>query len=280
MQETAGVLHRSGSTIHYWVAGHKRAPLVAFTHGTSMDHRMFAPQLDAVWDAGYRTLRWDMRGHGRSRPIGTTPFTLANVTEDLLALLDSLLLGRQVCLVGHSLGGHVSQQIVFQRPDRVAALVLVGSTCLTLPAHPWRAVSSACLPLVQRFRTGMTLRHRYARTTAIVPAVQTYAFEATDQFSKGELITVWRAGTTRVRAQPGYRIEQPVLLLHGEYDVRSRISKIAPKWASRDPRCEYEVIRRAGHHANQDNPASFNAILLEFLARHVPLPRGLRSPGH
>ena len=275
MQETAGVLHRSGSTIHYWVAGHHRAPLVAFTHGTSMDMRMFAPQLQAVWDAGYRTLRWDMRGHGRSRPIGTVPFTLANVGDDLLALLDSLLMGRQACLVGHSLGAHVSQHVVFARPERIAALVLVGSTCVTVPARPWRTVLSASSPMVQRLRTGMALRHRLARASAVDPAVQTYAFEATDQFSKSELISVWRASTTRIRAHPGYRIEQPLLLTHGEYDFRRRVSRFAPKWAARDPRCEYEVVRRAGHHANQDNPAAFNAILVEFLARHFPIPRGL-----
>jgi len=42
------VLERSGSRIHYWLAGPEEGRLVAFTPGATMDHRMFAPQVSAV----------------------------------------------------------------------------------------------------------------------------------------------------------------------------------------------------------------------------------------
>ena len=276
MHETAGVLQRSGSSIHYWVAGPKRAPLIAFTHGGSMDHRMFEPQLQPVWDAGYRTFRWDIRGHGRSRPFGKLPLTLTSVAEDLIELLDSLLLGRQACLVGQAFGGQVAQQVLLQRPERVAALVVVGAGCLTLPLSPPRAWAARWLPLVRGLRSAGELRHRLARSAAVVPAVQTYAFEAAERLTRRELVAVGRAAASVVRPEPGYRIEQPVLLVHGEHDRMGRVRRAAPTWAARDPRCRYEVIREAGHQANQDNPATFNRILLEFLGEHVPVPRGIR----
>ncbi|WP_227357110.1 alpha/beta fold hydrolase [Haladaptatus salinisoli] len=40
-----GQLRRSGSEIHYWITGPEDGPLVACTHGASMDHRMFDPQV-------------------------------------------------------------------------------------------------------------------------------------------------------------------------------------------------------------------------------------------
>lgn len=275
MQETAGILERSGTSIHYWVAGPSRAPLLAFTHGASMDHRMFERQLPVVWEAGYRTLRWDVRGHGRSRPFGPLPWTLASVADDLLALLDNLLLGRQVCLVGHAFGGQVAQQVVFQRPESVAAMVIVGSRCLTVPMPAWHSWSARGAALTGRLRSASALRHQLARAAAIVPAVQTYAFEATHRLSKGELVRVGRAGAAVIRAAPGYRIDQPVLLTHGEFDRTRHVVRSAATWAARDPRCRYEVIRRAGPHAHQDNPTAFNQLLVQFLAAHVPLPRGL-----
>jgi 3-oxoadipate enol-lactonase len=275
MEEISGILQRSGSAIHYWIAGPKRAPMVAFTHGASMDHRMFAAQLQSVWEAGYRTLRWDIRGHGRSKPLGKAPLTVADLADDLQALLDNYLLGRQVCLVGQALGGQVAQQIVLSRPERVAALVLIGTSCVTFPAGSWRAWASAWSRTGRRLRTSRTLRQRLARTSGIVPAVQTYAYDATQRLSRSELLAALRAGAGRIRSEPTYRIEQPLLLVHGEYDETRGVRRTALRWAARDPRCRYEVIRRAGHLAHQDNPSAFNRLLLDFLAEHFPLPRGL-----
>jgi 3-oxoadipate enol-lactonase len=272
VEEIAGVLERSGSAIHYWVAGPRRAPMVAFTHGASMDHRMFAAQLPAVWDAGYRTLRWDIRGHGESKPLGKAPLTQRDVAEDLQTLLDNHLLGRQVCLVGQALGGQVSQHIVYERPERVAALVVVGATCVTLPGRAWAPGSSRA---GRWLRSGGAIRQRVARASGIVPAVQTYAYDATERLSKGELRAALAAGAGKIRSDPAYRIEAPLLLVHGEHDAMRGVRRLAPRWAARDPRCRYEVIRRAGHLAHQDNPTAFNRLLLEFLAEHFPLPRGL-----
>lgn len=64
------ILDRSGSEIHYWVTGLEDGPLVAFTHGATMDYRMFDPQVGPVVNAGYRVLTWNVRGHRRSKPIG------------------------------------------------------------------------------------------------------------------------------------------------------------------------------------------------------------------
>ncbi|WP_202805923.1 alpha/beta fold hydrolase [Actinopolymorpha alba] len=276
MPETAGVLERSGSAIHYWFAGPRRGPLLAFTHGTCMDHRMFEPQLRPVWGAGYRTVRWDVRGHGRSKPIGKLPLTVGDIADDLLALLDNLVAGSQFFLVGQSLGGHVAQELTFRHPERVAGLALIGCTCRTLQAAPWRAWARKLPPRVARLRSTSHLRHRVARSAAIVPDVQTYAFEAAERLSRSELLAVRRAAAGAAHPKPGYRIEQPLLLTHGEYDRTPGVAKEAPAWADRDPRCRYEVIPRAGHLAHQDNPTAFNRVLLEFLTEHYRLPRPVR----
>lgn len=46
-----------------------------------------------------------------------------------------------------------------------------------------------------------------------------------------------------------------------------QIAKIAPQWAAREPNCQYEIIPNARHFAILDDPAFFNRLLVDFLAK-------------
>ena len=112
-----------------------------------------------------------------------------------------------------------------------------------------------------------------ATSLAISPGVRAYAREAMGALSKQEFLVVWGAVTRVPRPRPGYRIEHPLLLTHGDQDRTGTISRSAPAWAARDPRARYEVIPHARHNANQDSPAFFNRVLVEFLVEHAPAGR-------
>ncbi len=86
-------------------------------------------QLEA-WDglvpllgaAGYRVVRYDMRGWGRS----TTDDVEFSHRADVIALLDHLAIGR-VAIVGNSMGGVHSFDTAIEYPERVVAIVGVGA---------------------------------------------------------------------------------------------------------------------------------------------------------
>lgn len=236
------VLHRAGSRIHYWLGGASGGPLVALSHGASMDHCMFDSQLDALTQAGYRTLTWDVRGHGLSKPLGDEPVTIADMAADLLAILDEVDERGPVCHLGQSLGGYIAQRIVFDCPERVAALVVIDATCATLPIARWERWALASSPTWFRLWPENHLRRIIARSTAATPEVQEYALEANRQLTKREFVAVWRAVAAAIHPEPGYRIEQPLLLTHGDRDRTGNVAEVSPTWAARDPRCRYEVI--------------------------------------
>ena len=68
MTTRARILDRSGCKVHYWVEGVEYAPVVMLTHGATLDHRMFDPQMASL-TAKFRTIRWDLPGHGLSKPV-------------------------------------------------------------------------------------------------------------------------------------------------------------------------------------------------------------------
>lgn len=258
-----GVLERSGSRIHYWLAGPEQGLLVAFTPGATMDHRMFDAQVSAVVEAGYRALTWDPRGHGLSKPIGSG-FSVAAVSEDLIAILERLG-AREAFLVGQSLGGNVAQELVFRHPERVLGLVVIGCTCNTILPSKLGLLALKASPLAFRLWPYGDLKRRTAKNVSARPDVQEYARGAIDRVSRKEFLTIWKAVAQTLHEEPGYRIERPLLITHGDKDRLGNISKIAPDWTARDPNSRYVVIPRAGHNANQDNPTFFNRLLLQFL---------------
>ncbi|QVQ50868.1 alpha/beta hydrolase [Spiractinospora alimapuensis] len=264
-------IERSGARIRYWVDGPEDGPLVVLTHGASMDHRMFDAQLPVLHETGYRTLTWDLRGHGASKPIGDGSLTVRTMSDDLLAVLDAVGHCAPVCLVGQSLGGYVAQEMEFAHRDRVSVLVIIGSTCVTLPVRRWEEWALRSSPWWFRVWPYENLRRVISRATAVTPAVRAYAYEATGALTKTEFVAVWRAVATSLHPDPQYTVTIPLLLTHGDGDGTGNIAASTPQWAARDTHARYEVIPNAGHNANQDNPEAFNELLVDFLTEHYPV---------
>ena len=266
-------LRVDGCDLHYWLIGPETAAVVVFTAGASADRRLFLPQVPDI-SQRYRMLLWDARGHGLSQPAGELP-TAQRVAADLVALLDHLELNH-VALVGQSFGGMVSQELISRQPGRIRAAVLLGTTSLTLPLS-WRdRVGLALSPWLVR----LCPKPLFRRLTPIAVAITKPARRAFREMLEGlspQVINMIYAGVAAsMRLEPGYRLELPVLICHGDKDRLGNIARTNREWSAREPRAELAVIPDAGHNANMDNPLVFNRWVLDFLDRtmssHAPEP--------
>jgi len=263
-----GTVERSGSTIHYWLHGPKGRPLVTLTHGATMDHRMFDAQIPALAEE-YRVLTWDVRGHGQSQPIGDH-FSMAAAVDDLLALMQ--LAGYdQAVLAGQSMGAYIAQNFVVRYPERALALVSIGSTNITRRYSLLDRVGLLLTPPTLRVWPYEHLKRLVAQTTAISPQARSYAYQAISQVGQRDFANIMDAVARGLSYLPDYRIPVPALLTHGDQDNTGKIKAYARQWADSQPNARYVVIPDAGHNANQDNPAFFNRLLLDFLHEHVPV---------
>jgi len=256
------VVNRKGCPIHYWLAGQTDKPLIVFTHGATMDHHMFDAQVNILVQK-YRVLTWDVRGQGESQPTGEG-FSIAGSVEDLLSFIDELGY-KEAVFVGQSMGGYIAQELVFRYPKRVRALVIIGSTCITLKLSIGETAAIKLSPAIFHLYPEKVLKRQIAKASAVKPEVQAYVYDATSKVAKGDFISIWIELVRCLHYEAQYKITCPLLLTHGEHDRTGNIKKIAPIWAARDLQCQYTVIPNAGHCANQDNPEFFNSVLTDFL---------------
>jgi 3-oxoadipate enol-lactonase len=99
---------------------------VVLLHEGVVDSRIWDPVMPLLGDR-LRVVRYDQRGFGRS----PSPAGAYSVAGDLISVLDAVEVER-AALVGCSRGGGIALTAALERPERVSALVLVGSG---LPGH-------------------------------------------------------------------------------------------------------------------------------------------------
>ncbi len=124
-------IEANGINIHYELSGKEKAPVVVLSHSLACSQVMWWPQIELL-ESHFRVLRFDTRGHGQSQaPEG--PYTLEQLVDDAIGLLDALKLDR-VYWVGLSMGGMIGQGLALRDQSRLNTLVL-ADTAAVIPAE-------------------------------------------------------------------------------------------------------------------------------------------------
>ncbi|WP_404386413.1 3-oxoadipate enol-lactonase [Knoellia locipacati] len=96
----------------------------------------------SMWDAQVpelsrvaQVVRYDVRGHGES-PVVPGPYSLDDLADDVIALLDRLGLAK-VHFVGLSLGGMTGMRLAARNPERVDRLVVLCTSPRLEPTQGW-----------------------------------------------------------------------------------------------------------------------------------------------
>jgi 3-oxoadipate enol-lactonase len=121
-------LHPPGESIvevpggRLFVTSGGEGPAIVLLHAGIVDSRAWDPLVPHLVSAGFRAIRYDRRGFGRSE---TDDVAFSN-RADLVAVLDALEIDR-ACLVGNSQGGQIAADTAIEFPGRVSSLVLVSA---------------------------------------------------------------------------------------------------------------------------------------------------------
>jgi len=108
--------------VDHTVDGPEDAPVVVLSNSLGATRGMWDPQVPALAER-YRVVTYDTRGHGSS-PAPAGPYTLDDLVDDLVALLDRLGAAR-AHVAGLSLGGMTAMRLAAREPSRVQRLAVL-----------------------------------------------------------------------------------------------------------------------------------------------------------
>lgn len=242
-------------------------PVVLFVHGIGYTRKKWEPQIEPVARAGYRAVRFDLRGFGDSEtPPGK--YTMRDFLGDLVALTDALGLG-EVHLVGHSLGGMIAQKYVLEHPERVRSLTLASTT-----SHNGRRGSAFARFMVMFAERGFDAVMADDALRRDAEAVLAEAFGAAVPLSmlrrgleepSAARANAWRACIDFSAKDELANVRCPVLVFHGTADTLIPF-KAGELVAQGIPGARFVREEGAGHSLPKERAESFNRELIGFLA--------------
>ena len=257
-----------GTRIHYEVTGKSGATPVLMIQGLGASKNAWNLQRIAM-ATRFRIISFDNRGAGRSdKP--TEPFTLEQMADDALAVLDAA--GIETAhVVGASMGGVISQIIAVKYPHRVRSLTLVCTACRN---HPWRQ------DLLQTWaktaeEKGMIEVGKEAAQWVMSPRSFRRLVPAFTWMGPLAALRPRHSFVSQIHAILDTRedlvdqlstITAPTMVIVGNQDILTPRGD-SEEIAERIPNSELVVISGAAHGLMMEHSSTFNKILIEFLQR-------------
>lgn len=246
----------AGARLYYEERGSGEA--LVFLHGASWDLHQWDRQAEHF--AGrYRVVTMDARGHGRSSlpPGEVAPEAF---WQDVRALLEHLGIERAI-LCGLSLGGHTALQTAIYAPERVRALVLIGTPC----TNRFNLYEKICVPINR-----VCIRHMPMKWVAwcIAAALggdrasREYILRTVGALEHDGFDRVWKAATSMESRDALGKVSCPTLILIGDRDaLTGRQQRVLHEGIAGS---KLVTILHANHGTNLDNPEQVEREMESF----------------
>jgi non-heme chloroperoxidase len=272
---TVGSENSSDVTIYY--EDHGSGPPVVLIHGYPLNSDSWERQEPELLGAGYRVIRYDRRGFGKSsRP--TTGYDYDTFAADLNALLEQLRLD-DVVLVGFSMGtGEVTRYLGTYGSARVRRAVLFGAIppfVLKTDDNP-EGVDGAVFDGIK----AAVVKDRYAyfkdffdnfyNVDKLAPErISEQALQASFNVAAGAsphasyaCVDTW---LTDFRADLP-KIDVPVLVMHGTEDRILPFESTAKRLPALVENLKLIPVEGGPHNIGWTHPEKVNPALLEFIS--------------
>jgi len=240
---------------------------IVFLHGFPFDKSMWQAQLTCLKNT-QRAIAYDIRGFGKSTGE-KTHLSIPLFATDLIAFMDELKIEKAI-LCGLSMGGFIALNAIKRFPERFEALILCDTQCI---ADTPEVKKNRLTAIQQINRDGAaTFNEKFVKSifhpdsltdkTALVEGLRQVIFANTkDIITAGLTALAERSETCSTLAA----IRVPTLLICGRADKVTPLSESEFMHAHIEG-AHLKIIENAGHVSNLEQPAAFNAHIMEFLA--------------
>ena len=252
----------NGSTFNYRIDG-EAGPWVMLSHGLATDLSMW-DELAAALKGGYRVLRYDARGHGASA-APAADYSLDQLVDDAAGILDALDV-KKTYFAGLSMGGMVGLGLMIRHPQKIKGAVIADSRHTTTPEFTiaWHDRIAA----VRKSGIEAVVASTVSRWSSEGLATRNPAAVARMEKMVRNTSVNGYCGCAAALAQLNYgsrlnEIIAPTLIMCGDED-HGAPPENSRQMAAMVKGARFVEIKQAGHIANIEQPAIFNAAVRGF----------------
>jgi pimeloyl-ACP methyl ester carboxylesterase len=248
----------SDGTTHYELAGPLDGHTIVLIHGFFNAFHIWDASFEALVEAGFRVLRYDLFGRGYSdRPHRR--YTSDLFDRQVLELLARLGIESPVDVVGGSMGGAIALIFADRHPETVRRLCLIDPSGY-YPPHARMARLIRLPGLGELFWAVYTRPERFSEEIRNHMAFKGH---------RRALLSTVRHGPFGAIAEVYERVgrqERPTMLIWGREDEAIPL-EVSAQVLKAIPHAEFRPIDGAGHKPQCDRPDVVNPLLIEFLGR-------------
>lgn len=246
--------------LDYQLDGPEGAPVIVLSNSLGTTRAMWQPQMEAL-TANFRVLRYDTHGHGKTTKNGKV--TLAQLGEDVLALLDHLNIGKaRFC--GISMGGLTGLWLARFSPERFYAVAVANTAARIGDQSGWlsraRAVRQEGMDVVAAGAADRWFSDNFRQRAPEV--VEALCHQLTHSDAEGYAACCEALAAADLRGEVG-QIAIPVLIIAGESDPITTVADA--NFLHQQIADSQVVVLSASHLSNIEAPAAFNSALNGFL---------------
>lgn len=232
--------------IHKEVYGQGK-PIVLI-HGWAMHTgiwRLFAQQLAK----NYQVTCLDLPGHGLSEIV--EPYSLDKISDELISNMPKT----SFCLLGWSLGASVALRIAKKYPQKIESLILLAGNPRFVDDDDWMGINP---DLLDEFAANLTINCQLSLIRFLALQVNglengkqilkelKQAVHECDPPEKGILLSGLNILKNEDLRKDLATIDCPINIIQGDKDTLVPV-QVTQKMQKIQPRCEINIISRAGH---------------------------------
>ena len=265
----------SNGQVHYELGGNPADPLVVLVHGFSTPSYIWDPTYQALIDAGFRVLRFDLYGRGYSdRP--ELDYNLDLFVNQLNELLDKLEITQSIHLVGLSMGGPIAAEFANRHPESLRSLTLIDPLVTNMFATDTFPLT---LPGIGEYLMAVVMEPFYLPHSQSGDLVHPENFPDWESqykvqtrykgFGQAVLSTMRCFGkddTLAIYQRLGEK-NLPVLIFRGKEDQTISLEDIN-LLREMVPEHQFHEIEGAGHIPHYEQPQVVNPLLADFFAQN------------
>lgn len=257
--------------MHFEVSGRadKEAQTLVLSSGLGGSAHFWQPQMAELTDK-YRVIVYDHLGTGRSPAALPKDYSIDQMADELIALLDELKVNK--ChVIGHALGGLVAMQMAIERPSLLQSIVLINAWSSPNP-HSLRCFN------IRKSILASGQRDIYLQMQALLLYPPDWIVANIDSLNQEEAHQLAHFPDeanllARIHALSQFDIERQLSGIHTPAFIVANKDDLLVPWqrsqhlAENLPNGKLALMEYGGHASSITVPTEFNDLLLSYLAR-------------